>query len=175
MTPWCILRVGGRHTLRLAASLAEDGYEVWTPVETRRVRVPRMNARRVVRLPLMPGFVFARADQLTELLNLAHIEPWWRVLFINSEPAEVADAELDALREAEHMAEPKRWVSAFAKDSEVRITRGSFEGLNGVVKSCKGKEAEIWVTLFGRHHRIKISTFNLKLIGVETPCVAIAA
>jgi len=172
---WCILQTSARHTLRLADSLLEDGFDVWTPVETRRIRVPRMNARRIVRLPIMPGFVFAKSDRLNDILDLTHKKVGWRVMFVNGEPATVQDDQLEMLREAEHMVEPKRWTSAFANGSEVRITKGSFAGTNGIVKSCKGREAEIWVSIFGRHHRIKISTFNLQLIGAYTDSAALAA
>lgn len=172
---WCILRTAGRHTLGLAASLAQDGYEVWTPIETRRVRVPRMNARRVIRTPLLKGFVFARERHLADLLDLVRSRPGVLVMYVNGEPATAKDEELEPLRRAEHMAEPKRWTSAFAKNTEVKITKGSFAGVAGVVESCNGREAELWVSVFGRHHRIKINTFNLKPIPVCEVQAALAA
>jgi hypothetical protein len=159
---WCILRTSGRLTLPLAESLTGDGYEVWTPVDTRRVRVPRMNARRVVK-------------HLADLLELERIRPGFRVMFYNGEPAKAPDHELEPLRQAEHMVEPKRWTSAFAPGSEVRITKGSFSGATGIVKSCNGKEAELWVSIFGRHHRVKINTFNLKLNRAYPVQAALAA
>jgi transcription antitermination factor NusG len=172
---WCILRTSGRLTLPLAESLTGDGYEVWTPVDTRRVRVPRMNARRVVKLPLIAGFVFAKDQHLADLLELERIRPGFRVMFYNGEPAKAPDHELEPLRQAEHMVEPKRWTSAFAPGSEVRITKGSFSGATGIVKSCNGKEAELWVSIFGRHHRVKINTFNLKLNRAYPVQAALAA
>ena len=39
---WFILRTAGRSTLPLASSLAEDGFEVWTPVRTMRVLTKSM-------------------------------------------------------------------------------------------------------------------------------------
>lgn len=71
MSDWCILRTAGRSTLPLAQSLGADGYDVWTPVETTTRRVPRMNAKRTIRLPIMAGFVFARARHLVDLMQLA--------------------------------------------------------------------------------------------------------
>lgn len=169
---WCILRTAGRETMRLAKTLAEDGFDVWTPIETRRVRIPRLNARRVVRVPILAGFVFAKEQHLPDLLELEHERRGWRVLFVNGGPAIAADGQLDPLRKAEHLVEPKRWSSAFKSGSEVRITKGSFTGMSGLVKSCNGKDAELWVSIFGRHHRVKISTFNLQLI---VPCEEQAA
>lgn len=175
MTAWCILRTSGRSTLRLAETLSEAGFEAWTPVETRRVRVPRVNARRVVKIPIMAGFVFASDRHMLDLLELERLRSDFRVMRTNDEPARVLDSELDPLREAEHMVEPKRWTSAFAKGSAVTITKGCYAGISGVVKSCNGREAELWVSIFGRHHRVKINTFKLKLIGVNGEQAALAA
>ena len=72
-TDWFILRTAGRSTLSLAKTLAEDGFEVWTPARMQVIRVPRMNVRREVRLPLLPSFVFVRAPHLHDLLELASI------------------------------------------------------------------------------------------------------
>lgn len=65
------MRTSPRHTMKLAQTLAEDGFEVWTPTETRKIRVPRMNIRRDVVLALMPSYIFARADQAASLILLA--------------------------------------------------------------------------------------------------------
>lgn len=73
MSDWCILRCSGRHTMGLAESLAKDGFEVWTPIETVRIRVPRMNAKREVRLPIMPSYVFARARHLIDMLEMSGV------------------------------------------------------------------------------------------------------
>lgn len=172
---WIILRTSGRSTLRLADTLRGEGFEVWTPVERRRVRIPRMNARRHVELPILAGLVFAKECHLSDLLELERKRAGWRVMYVNGVPATTLDSELEPLRQAEHMAEPKRWTSAFAKDSEVRITKGSFAGATGIVKSCNGKEAELWVAIFGRYHRVKINTFNLKPISVYSGQAALAA
>lgn len=71
MADWCILRTNGRHTLRLADTLAEAGFDVWTPIETKRIKVPRMTAKRDVRLPLLPSFVFAQKPQMADLIALS--------------------------------------------------------------------------------------------------------
>jgi hypothetical protein len=74
MTPeptWCILRTKPSSTLKLAASLAVDGFDVWTPVETFTKKVPRANVKRTVQRPMMAGFVFAKFGHLFDLLELA--------------------------------------------------------------------------------------------------------
>lgn len=145
---WCILRCSGRHTLGLAESLAKDGYEVWTPVETRKVRIPRANVRREVRLPIMPSYVFARLHHLVDLLQLADLPVKPRRGAGLREPAHVdfsvlhafgripivADHHLTALRGLEAKLTPiKRAAYSFPRNAEARVDGGAFGGLVGVV------------------------------------------
>lgn len=179
---WCILRTSGRHTMRLAETLAKDGFEAWTPVETKVVRVARMNVRREVRLPIMPSYVFARASHLVDLLQLAGMEVKPRRGAGLREPAHagfsvlhafggipvVADRHLDALRDREVMAVPRKRRTLYRQGEVVRVTKGSFEGLTGIVERSDGKEAEVWLSIFGRHFRAKIPAFLLRLNDIQT-------
>jgi hypothetical protein len=81
---WCILRTSGGRTVPLARSLAAAGFDVWTPVRTIRRPAPGQGRRLVmgqrrklidVDLAILPGFVFARADQLHDLVRAAGAEP----------------------------------------------------------------------------------------------------
>ncbi len=80
---WCILRTSGGRTVPLARSLAAAGFEVWTPVRTTRRPAPGQRRQLVmgqrrklidVDLAILPGFVFARADQLHDLARVAAAE-----------------------------------------------------------------------------------------------------
>jgi hypothetical protein len=74
---WCILRTSGPRTLALARSLAAAGFEAWTPQRTTRrvLRKGRKGERRVqVDAPILPTFVFARADRLSDLA-FAAVDP----------------------------------------------------------------------------------------------------
>lgn len=176
---WIILRCSGRATLRLMQSLAEDGYEAWAPSAKRVIRVPSKNARRDVTLPIMPGFVFARDVHLIDLLELAAMPIKPRRGHGCSQPAHadfsvfhyldriplIAERDLEPLRMAEAISVPRRKRSPYASGSEVSVTRGSFSGMTGVVEKSDGHYAQVWLSLFGRHMRVKISTFILKPIG----------
>lgn len=145
---WCILRTSGRHTLTLAESLAKDGFEVWTPVETRRIRIPRANARRDVTLPIMPSYVFARVAHLVDLLELAAMpvkprrgkglrEPAhadFSVLHAFGKIPLVADRHLTELRRLEAKRTPvKRAAYSFPRNATARVDGGIFGGMVGVV------------------------------------------
>lgn len=159
MTGWVILRTAGRHTMRLASSLTADGYEAWTPIETKTVRVPRANVRREVRLPIMPSYVFARADRLVDLLQLkppAHVE--FSVMRYAERIPTVADADLQALRTLEAKRTPRRKAErTFAPGSAVKIKgeSGSFGGMVGKVEKSDRMHT---VVLFADKLPVRIPT-----------------
>lgn len=175
---WIILRTKGRHTLSLAKSLAEDGYEVWTPSRTRNIVIPKANARREVTLPLLASFVFARSSHLIDLLQLAELPVKPRrgaglrqaahsdfSVFHDHDGRRipiVSDRELENLRALEaKLAIPirKKKARAYAKGEHVRIDEGSFAGMTGVVKESNRGTAEV---CFGGRYTVKISAFLLK-------------
>jgi transcription antitermination factor NusG len=177
---WFILRTAGRSTLPLAASLAEDGFEVWTPARTQLIRVPRMNVRREIRLPLLPSFVFARARHLCDLLELANMPDKPRRAPRSSErhsqPAHrdfsvfhhidkipmIDDRHLEPLRTKERQVVLKKDAPGFERGAQVRVNRGAFEGLKGKVERCKQGYALVIFTDWKRP--VKIPTFLLSEI-----------
>lgn len=173
---WIILRTAGRHTLRLAETLSEDGYEAWTPVETRAIRVPRMNVRRTVKLPIMPSYVFARAHNLIDLIQLADMKPKpRRAPRKEDEPTQpahadfsvmhyldripiIADHHLQSLRQIEIKRTPrKRAERIFAPGVEVRVKveGGSFAGMAGRVERS---DHDATLVCFDKRLTVKIST-----------------
>jgi hypothetical protein len=174
---WFILRTAGRSTLQLAASLAEDGFEVWTPVRTQTIRVPRMNVRREIRLPILPSFVFVRAPHLVDLLELANMaekprrdpnggrlsRPAHRDFsvfhFLDKIPM-VADRNLEPLRMKEIEVIPKKGKPRFDRGAKVRVNSGAFEGLKGKVERCKSGYALVIFTDYRRP--VNIPTFLLR-------------
>lgn len=188
---WLILRTPGRCTLPLAASLAEDGFEVWAPIEKRVVSVPRMSAKRNVVLPLMPGFVFARAVHLLHLLHLATMPtrprrgPGGRLAAHESFSVFhdqggiplIEDAALEPLRDAEAVAIPKQKRGEYRCGQSVRVLKGNFAGMVGVVEKSDSHTAHVWLSLFGRHMKAKIPAFLLRPdeLGTDQPSFGIAA
>ncbi len=144
---WLILRTAGGKTLKLAETLREDGYEAWSPVETRNIRIPRANVRRTVLLPIMPTYVFARAYHLIDLLELAAMpvkprrranqpaHPSFSVLHVHDKIPLVSDMSLEGLRYIEFKKTPrKKALEALKPGSEVAIEGGSFGGMKGKVE-----------------------------------------
>lgn len=152
MTDWCILRTSGRSTIRLTESLAKDGFDVWTPIETRTVRVPRANIRRKVRLPIMPSYVFARARHVVDLLAMSsmplkprsgagvheRVHAGFRVVHGHTGIPLIADRYFHELRKIEHRLTPgkaavRRTTYSFPRNASARVKGGIFGGMVGVV------------------------------------------
>lgn len=192
---WIILRTAGRHTLRLANTLSEDGYEAWTPVETRNIRIPRANVRRTVKLPIMPSYVFARAHDLIDLIQLAAMKPKPRraprKIDEHSQPAHadfsvmhyhdripvIADGHLQSLRQIEAKRSPRQKADrVFANGLSVRVKMegGSFAGMTGKVERS---DHGATLVCFDNRLTVKISTRFLEAneIGMVLPCLGLAA
>jgi hypothetical protein len=145
---WCILRTQGRTTISLAESLAKDGFEIWTPIETRTITVPRANVKRQVRLPIMPTYVFAGFDHLRDLLDLAAmpVRPRRGAGLMDAAHAAfhvmrcfggipvVEDHHLASLRRLESKRSPKKRAPyVLPKNVGAKVTEGAFGGMVGRV------------------------------------------
>ena len=177
---WCILRTSSRFTIPLAETLALDGYEVWTPIETRMVRVPRKHTKREVKLPIMPSYVFAKSHRLVDLLLLedmpvkprkdsgAHAD--FTVMRAFGEIPVVPDKHLAQLRTIEAKLTPKpKAEKTFDRGAVVKVASGIFGGMIGRVE--RSDPAHTLVYFDGRP--VKIPTLLLGPDGVCEPDTAV--
>lgn len=132
---WCILRTSEGRTLPLARSLETAGFEVWTPVRFIKRPAPGQ-ARRVVlgvrrrtvevEVPILPGFVFARAPQMEALARVSFDplseHPQFSVLQRAGWLPEISDASIAGLRaaEAEALAQAQVEREAASRDEARR-------------------------------------------------------
>lgn len=114
---WCILRTSGGRTLALADTLIAAGIEAWTPRRTIKRPAPGnrrryvMGQRRVmieVSLPIIPGFVFARADMLDDIIRASAMpygpHPSFSLLMVGDRVPLVGERQVAGLRTAEELA-----------------------------------------------------------------------
>lgn len=164
-TDWCILRTASRSTLNLAKSLAEVGYDVWTPIE---VRDPPKAARKAKaddgnhESAMLPTFLFAGFSHISELAALSRAPSlqyrvWdsekrrmvvkghaaFSVFKHNGSYSRVPDLALASLRAAERRRKPRGLVKMFPVGAKVKLSEGSYAGLKGIVVAVKGKIATV--------------------------------
>lgn len=138
--------MAGPRTLAVAESLAEAGFEVWTPIGGSSKR-PRTKARKDIQVPVMPTYVFARDRHLIDLMlesaNPSTRHPSFSIFRWDGRIPLIADASLEYLRRGEErylrrLKEGKP-MRSFADGETVKITNGGFAGMSGVVEQSNGK------------------------------------
>lgn len=155
---WIILTCSNAKTIDLARSLTDAGFEAWSPVETVQRRARQGAKPDNVTRPLMPSFVFARAENEIDLLALSHSptlnyrvwdrdlkrmvtrgHPFFRFFRPFGTTSTVSETQLEHLRKLEHRRRPKTAPQSFERGALVRFTEGGFEGLLGIVEETRGE------------------------------------
>ena len=119
-TRWCILRTAAPRTLSLAAALAEAGYDVWTPSRMQKRRTLRGKTKLTeVEVPLMPTFVFVRANRLEDLRIALRMPvcpyPAFSIFHFLGKPPRVENSEIERLRTEELRGRPRQGGDRFAR------------------------------------------------------------
>lgn len=144
--------------MAVAQSLRDAGYEAWAPTKVIQKRRPRSTQRREVTLAVLPGYVFAKAVHLTDLLVEASRPvsrfPKFTVFRYCGRIPLVSERSLDNLRKIERRNTPEKAARQFKKGEAVRITEGGFAGMTGVVKVAKGRYTLVLVDGFANPIRI---------------------
>lgn len=169
---WCILRTGGSSTLRLLHSLNVAGFEAWTPLECQVTRDRKSGARHERMIAVMPTYVFARADRLTDLLLISAepytCHPGFSVFKHFDRFPIVAEAELAKLREVELKAAAKNEPVVFPRGQEVKVRAEGWEGLTGkVAEISKGQWTLVAFPNFSIP--IKFATWQLNAVDLQEP------
>lgn len=168
---WCILRMAGGRTMSVARSLTDAGFEVWSPVEIQRKRLPRSKAQIDRAVCVTPTYVFARASHLPDLVRVSldpsSPHPDFSVFRYQDRFPLIADAELQSLRAIERQAAAKNAPMVLPRGISVRLQDGPFQGLTGqVIEASKGQ-----FTLVAFHDctfTVKFSTWQLHPVDSES-------
>ena len=170
---WIIVRTSAGRTLSLTKALVGAGIVAWSPSDVREWRLPRSSKRVEKGVPMMPGFVFVRAEHLAELIA-ARAQPVWQfpafsIFRWNDGYPVVTDASLDPLRRHEAVRKTRRALKerrqAIPKGTKVKASSGGFEGMIGVVEESTGAYATI--SFPGWRVPIKVASCLLVADGVS--------
>jgi len=175
---WIILRTAGTRTLPLWRSLADAGFDTWTPRETVTRRRPRSREERTIKRAILPTFVFVAADRLTDVLEALRApvnpHPGFSLVSHAGRVPAVAERDIAGLRSAEAEAVRaaerrlrKSHRQAFGIGQSVSVKDGAWTGLTGVIDGGDDRFARV---VFGSGMSVKISTFLLIRNGVDRAC-----
>ena len=173
-TRWCILRTAAPRTLALAAALVEAGYDVWTPSQMQKRRALRGKKKTAeIEVPLMPTFVFVRANRIEDLALALRLPicpyPAFSIFRFLGDVPRVANAEIERLRTEELRNRPGHGGDRFAPGSKVRVEQGSWTGVSGEVVKTEGGYT---LVCFGGAFDFKIASMHLRTDAVQDdqPC-----
>jgi len=131
---WYAAYTRAQHEKRVAAELGMREVEHFLPLYS---SVRRWKDRRVqLESPLFPGYVFVRLA-LRERLRVLQIPSVVRLVGFNGQATALPDTEMEIMRSGLSQslhAEPHPFLTVGRR---VRITRGPFAGLEGVLKRKK--------------------------------------
>ncbi|HZQ56114.1 MAG TPA: UpxY family transcription antiterminator [Bryobacteraceae bacterium] len=152
--PWYAVRTRANHEKTASTVLEAKGYQPYLPT----YKVRRRWSDRVVEtlLPLFPGYVFCRFD--AKLRSPIITTPGVvSVVGFGADPAPIPDNEIVAIETALRSglsAEPYAFLS---EGQRVRVTRGSLEGVEGVlIKKKNDWRLVISVTMLQRSLSVEI-------------------
>jgi transcription antitermination factor NusG len=133
---WYALYTSANHEKGVAEQLARRSIEKFLPLyeSVRRWK----DRRKLLQLPLFPGYVFVRVA-LRNRLPILQIPGVVRLVGSNGTPTPLFDEEVESLRralESEVRAEPHPYLS---KGRKVQISTGPLAGRNAIVIRHKGK------------------------------------
>jgi transcription antitermination factor NusG len=127
---WSVLYTRHQHEKTVADMLSTKGFEVFLPLyeSTRRWK----DRSKTLSLPLFPCYVFVRGG-LSRRLQILTTPGVHMILFHGEQVAMVPEAEISAIRKAVEgpfRVEPHPFLKC---GERVRVTRGSMEGVEGVL------------------------------------------
>ena len=131
---WCVAHTRHQHEKSVSEMLVTKGFEVFLPLyeSTRRWK----DRRKVLSVPLFPGYVFVRGAVERRLPVLT--TPGVHTIISHGERiATVPEEEIEAIRrtvDGDFSVEPHPFLHC---GDRVRVTRGSLEGVEGILTRKK--------------------------------------
>ena len=162
---WFALHVKPHHEFRVQSDLAKKGTDVFLPAVNRLSQWKDRKKR--INFPLFPGYLFARVlPKSDDLLDLVKTRGVMRILStVPGHPTPVPDEAISALMALLNGAEDLDIHPELQAGKVVRIKRGIFESVEGVV-SKKGEQflLHVNISMLGRCVTVKMTADDVELV-----------
>ena len=170
---WCAVYTRHQHEKTVSEVLEAKGFEVFLPLydSTRRWK----DRRKVLSLPLFPGYVFVRGaiERRLPVLTTPGVH---MILSRGERVATVPEEEIDAIRrtvQGEYRVEPHPYLHCGYR---VRVIHGSLEGVEGVLTRKKNLyRLVLSVEMLAQSVAVEIDARDVvpvvqdKVVGIEQP------
>jgi transcription antitermination factor NusG len=161
---WYALQTVPRHEKMVSTQLQMDGLEIFVP--TFRKENKWTDRRKLVDLPLFPGYAFLRSNDIhSERKFIFRNRSVVRLLSGSTGPAEIPLAEVENVRRLTQTGAQAEPIPYLNVGQRVRIRNGALQGLEGVlVKVARENCLVISVDLIQRSISIRIQGYEIEPI-----------
>jgi len=152
--PWYAVRTKPNHERVAASALEHKGYEQYLPV----YRSRRRWSDRIVEsnLPQFPRYVFCRFD-VTRRLPILTTPGVMSIVGFGQGPTAIPESEIEAIQFVIRSGLVPEPCSFLNEGQRIRVTRGSLEGLEGLLLKKKGEwRIVLSVTILQRSVSVEI-------------------
>jgi transcription antitermination factor NusG len=164
---WLACRTRARHEKRVEELMRGRGLESYLPL----MRVVRQwsDRRKIVLLPLFPGYLFVRVPT-RDVRRVLAVPGVASVVCAGTEPAVIPDDDIENVRRfAAALAESglsARPVPCFSEGQLVRVSDGPFRGVTGQVIERRGRRRVlIGIHEIGHALEVDMPVHNLELVA----------
>lgn len=137
---WYACRTRARAEKKVDRLLAAAGVESYVPLIERTQQWSDRSKR--VQFPLFPGYVFARFS-LASLPEIVRTPSLIEVVRVDGAPSPVKETEIASVRAlvdgAQKLGDEPEPHEYWSRGQDVRVVRGPFEGLQGILTEVRGR------------------------------------
>jgi transcription antitermination factor NusG len=137
---WYACRTRARAEKKVDRLLTSAGVVSYVPLIERSMQWSDRSKR--VAFPLFPGYVFARFA-LSAISEIVRTPNLIEVVRVGGAPSPVREAEIECVRAlvegAQRIGDDPEIHEYLTRGQEVRVVRGPFEGLSGILTEVRGK------------------------------------
>ena len=161
---WFAIQTRPRYEKKVAVQLHEKGINTFLPLSS---AVHKWSdRRRLVHLPLFPGYVFVRiAPAPAERIAVLRTNGVGNFVGVRNMGLPIPDGEIDAVRTVVEERIPFEPHPYLKVGQNVRILGGALDGVNGVLKAVNGDQSlVISVNLIQRSIAMRVEGFRVAAI-----------
>ncbi|MCK6555401.1 hypothetical protein L6Q96_12610 [Candidatus Binatia bacterium] len=160
---WFVISTKTRREEYAQDQLRRRGVETFLP----RIVEPARLADRSNIVPLFPGYLFARLDLTTQYFHVVWTPGVRKLIGFGDVPCPVDDAAVDFLRARVGAEGVLRPASLLREGDVVRVRRGPFEGLVGIIEhpGCGRGRVRVLMELLRRQTRVEVPLHILERVS----------
>jgi transcription antitermination factor NusG len=152
--PWMVLRTRSRHENKVETMLQEKQITAYLP----KCKVVRnANGRkRVVELPLFPGYVFVR-PRLDQYDGIRYIRGSCGLVFADSRPGTLPERDIEAVKKLVESGAEISLDPELVTGKRIKIVDGPFMGVEGILISARNQQhLVVNVDMLGSSVRVEV-------------------